>query len=58
MRWVAIGHSAAFGLFFLHTRSNGLNDHRSHPEGITAIFDVVPSRNPIEISAQTSPFAS
>src|SRR6516164_11333663 len=38
------------GRLFFHDRSDGLDDHRSHLEGIAAIFDVMPTRNPIKIS--------
>src|SRR6516162_4353377 len=36
-------------LFFLHARSDGLDDRRRHLEGIPPISDVVPVRNPIKI---------
>src|SRR5215469_5856152 len=36
-------------LFFLHARSDGLDDRRRHLEGIPPIYDVVPVRNPIKI---------
>ena len=42
--------AASATLLFLHARSDGLDNHRSHLEGIPAIFDVVPASNPIEIS--------
>src|SRR6516162_7993855 len=38
------------GRLFFDNRSDGLDDHRSHLESITAIFDVMPFRNPFEIS--------
>src|SRR5262249_52339241 len=43
---------------FLHNRSNGLDDHRSHLEGIAAIFDVMPTRNPIKISVDRPDIAT
>ena len=42
--------AASEALFFLYARSDGLDDHQSHREGLTAIFDVMQTRNSIKIS--------
>ena len=41
--------AASAALLFLHARSDGLDDRRSHLEGSVPVFDAVPARNPIKI---------
>src|SRR6516164_1714436 len=40
--WPSEKSAASEALFFLCARSDGLDDHQSHLEGLTAIFDVMP----------------
>jgi hypothetical protein len=39
--WPSEKSAASEALFFLYARSDGLDDHQSHREGLTAIFDVM-----------------